>query len=88
MSKGREKAQRFGGLAAIRQQGASPVAEVPSPVPTAPPENDRPEPFSSHLTAPTKRRLKQASAKEGRKQFETLEQAVVEYLDANHPDIR
>lgn len=86
MSKGREKAQRFGGLAAIRQQAALP--EAPTPVPTAPPEQNRPEPFSSHLTAPTKRRLKQASAKEGRKQFETLEQAVVEYLNANHPDIR
>jgi uncharacterized protein YkwD len=86
MSKSKEKGPRYGGLAAIRQA----VAEVPSAVPPVPepPQDDKPEPFSSHLTATTKRRLKQASAKEGRKQFETLEQAVNEYLDARHPDIQ
>ena len=81
----REKAPRYGKLAAIRQQGTTNV-EAPSSL-TVTAREDRPEPFSSHLTATTRRRLKQAAAKEGRKQFETLEQAVVEYLAENHPDI-
>ena len=81
----REKAPRYGKLAAIRQQGGANAEAPSSPVVTA--RDDRPEPFSSHLTATTRRRLKQAAAKEGRKQFETLEQAVTEYLTANHPDI-
>jgi hypothetical protein len=82
MSKEKEKAQRYGGLAAIRQPGASATA-APDLA-----QSDKPEPFSSHLTTVTKRRLKQAAAKEGRKQFETLEQAVLEYLAAYHPDIQ
>lgn len=79
----KEKAPRYGGLAAIRQP-ATPATPV---IPPAAPLPDKPEPFSSHLTTLTKRRLKQAAAKEGRKQFETLEQAVVEYLAAYHPEI-
>lgn len=82
MSKEKEKAPRYGGLAAIRQPGVSATAAPASAQP------DKPEPFSSHLTTVTKRRLKQVAAKEGRKQFETLEQAVLEYLAAYHPDIR
>ena len=90
MSKGKEKGPRYGGLAAIRQSGGSAAAEVSSAVPAVPvptPE-DKPEPFSSHLKPGTKRRLKQAAAREGRKQFEALEQAIVEYLNKYHPDIR
>lgn len=83
MSKEKEKAQRYGGLAAIRQPRTSATAAAPAPA-----QPDKLQPFSSHLTTVTKRRLKQAAAKEGRKQFETLEQAVLEYLAANHPDIQ
>ncbi|MPY68079.1 hypothetical protein F8S09_15590 [Deinococcus sp. SDU3-2] len=82
-----EKPRRFSGLDAIRKPEATAPAVSPAP-PPPPADEKQVEPFSSHLKPATKRRLKQAAAKEGRKQFEALEQAVTEYLSKYHPDIR
>lgn len=91
MSAEGKKQGRFSGLESIRSKPDT-AAPTDTSTSAAPPrakgDSDRPEPFSSHLLPGTKRRLKQAAAKEDRKQFETLEQAVVEYLNKYHPDIR
>ncbi|MFC5849606.1 hypothetical protein [Deinococcus petrolearius] len=92
MSAEGKKAGRFSGLDSIRSKPDA-AAPVPASPPAAPPaaaddKSDKPEPFSSHLLNGTKRRLRQAAAREDRKLFETLEQAVEEYLSKHHPDIR
>jgi len=94
MSAEGKKAGRFSGLDSIRSkpEAAAPVPVSSPPAPAAAPDDqgktNKPEPFSSHLLRATKRRLRQAAAREDRKLFETLEQAVEEYLSKHHPDIR
>lgn len=80
---GDKKPGRFGALGELTK--AAPQVQLDPPTPT--PENTL-EPFSSHLLKVTKRRLKQAAAREDRKLYEALEQAVAEYLDKYHRDIQ
>lgn len=89
MSKGKEKAPRYGKLASIRQPAVPASVEAPSVVPEAPAQApDQLEPFSAHLMGRTKRLLKQAAAKEGRKQYELLQEAVAAYLAEKHADLK
>ncbi|GMA17251.1 hypothetical protein [Deinococcus metallilatus] len=85
-----KKPGRFSTLEAIRKPQTTPEPEpdLTPALKARTTDDDKPEPFSSHLKPGTKRRLKQAAAREGRKQFEALEQAIVEYLNKYHPDIR
>ena len=74
-----KKPARFGSLKALGRPALEPApAKVSSNVL---------EPFSSHLMGDTKARLKQAAAIERRKQYETVEQAVLEYLSRHHPEL-
>lgn len=79
MSKG-----RFGVLKDVKAQVQQ--QEQPAPVPA--PEADKQHPFSSTLSGDLKRRLKMATAAEGRKQYLVLEQALEEYLGKHHPDLK
>jgi hypothetical protein len=94
MSGDAKKSGRFSNLDLVRRpEAATSAATVAPPAPPAPTtdrttDGDKPEPFSSHLKPGTKRRLKQAAAKEERKVLETLEQAVTEYLSKYHPNIQ
>ncbi|MBB5235966.1 hypothetical protein [Deinococcus budaensis] len=90
MSAEGKKAGRFSGLDSIRSkpEAAVPVSPPAASLAVAEDKSAKPEPFSSHLRNGTKRRLRQAAAREDRKLFETLEQAVEEYLSKHHPDIR
>lgn len=80
MSKG-----RFGVLKDVKAQTQqAEQVEQPAPVP----EESKQQPFSSTLSGDLKRRLKMATAAEGRKQYLVLEQALEEYLGKHHPDLK
>lgn len=81
MSKG-----RFGVLKDVKAQ--APQEERPAPIPAPAPQADKQLPFSSTLSGDLKRRLKMATAAEGRKQYLVLEQALEEYLSRHHPDLK
>lgn len=83
MSEAPRKPARFD-LRAIRQ--SKPEVEPAPPEPLPEPEEKLVQ-FGSHMLAGTKRRLKQAAAREGRKQYETLHDAVTEYLARHHPEL-
>lgn len=81
MSKG-----RFGVLKDVKQQvQQSQDAPLPAPVPEG--NDHKQQPFSSTLSGEMKRRLRMATAAEGRKQYLVLEQALEEYLGKYHPDL-
>jgi hypothetical protein len=81
-----QKPKRFDALNAIRKGASVPTASAGTEA--IEPAGALPHPYSTYLVPLTKRRLKQAAAKEGRKQFEVVEQAVLEFLDRYHPDIQ
>ena len=66
----------------------SPPLEHPAP-PTAQesPNDQTTESFSTKLSRGTKRRLKVASGYENRTVIQILEQAIGEYMKANHPNL-
>lgn len=78
-----QKPKRFDTLNAIRKGASTPV-----PPEESPPSGVLPQPYSTYLVPSTKRRLKQVAAREDRKQFEIVEQAVLEFLDRYHPDVQ
>lgn len=78
-----EKAPRFGMLKGVRESAQAAPALEPSPVQ----DDTQQEPFSCTLSRGMKRRLKKASADEGRKQYQLVEQALAEYLARQHPDL-
>lgn len=80
MSKG-----RFGVLKDVKAQVQEDQTEQAAPVPVA--DEPKQQPFSSTLNAELKRRLKMATAAEGRKQYLLLEQALEEYLAKHHPSL-
>lgn len=81
MSEAPKKPARFN-LSAIRQPKPEAEPAAPEPLP-----EEKLVQFGSHMLARTKRRLKQAAAREGRKQYETLHEAVTEYLARHHPEL-
>lgn len=95
MSSEAKKPSRFGILKGVRESAQvaaeehrAHVQEI-TPEPGAPLKDDTAqEPFSCTLSRSMKRRLKKASADEGRKQYMLVEQALVEYLANHHPDIK
>lgn len=89
MSSEVKKAGRFGMLKGVREaaEHAQPEAVAAPPVP-AQPDDTAQEPFSTTLSRSMKRRLKKASADEGRKQYLIVEQALEAYLRAEHPEIK
>ena len=80
MSKG-----RFGVLKDVKAQ-AQQVEQAQQSTPL--PEENKQQPFSSTLSGDLKRRLKMATAAEGRKQYLVLEQALEEYLSKHHPELK
>ncbi|MFC6619708.1 hypothetical protein [Deinococcus radiophilus] len=64
------------------------VQQQEQPAPTPTPQADKQQPFSSTLSGDLKRRLKMATAAEGRKQYLVLEQALEEYLSRHHPELK
>ena len=50
-------------------------------------DDDTLETFSSHMLKGTKRRLKMAAAKEGRKQYEVVGELVEAWLAKYHPEV-
>lgn len=80
-----EKKARFGMLKGVRE-AATHHEEAPSA--PAQPDDTKQEPFSTTLSRSMKRRLKKASADEGRKQYLIVEEALEAYLRAQHPDIK
>lgn len=79
-----EKKSRFGVLKDVKAQ----VQQQEPPAPMPAPEVDKQQPFSSTLSGDLKRRLKMATAAEGRKQYLVLEQALEEYLSRHHPELK
>ncbi|MFB9995470.1 hypothetical protein ACFFLM_26415 [Deinococcus oregonensis] len=86
MSAEAKKPSRFGNaLKGVRDLTPSP-AELPAPaVPLK--DDTAQEPFSCTLSRGMKRKLKKASADEGRKQYLIVEQALAEYLSRHHPKV-
>ena len=80
-----EKQSRFGVLRGVRDSSQQPVSPLPEPAPLI--DDTKQEPFSCTLSRGMKRRLKKASADEGRKQYLLVEQALAEYLAQHHPEI-
>ena len=80
-----QKPKRFDTLNSIRK-GAT-VSAAPAVAEEADQAGRLPHPYSTYLVPATKRRLKQAAAREDRKQFELVEQAVLEFLEKYYPDI-
>lgn len=84
-----EKPARFGMLRGVREAAEHPAEELP---PQAAPVREgrsdaAQEPFSTTLSRGMKRRLKKASAEEGRKQYLLVEEALADYLEKHHPDV-
>lgn len=95
MSSEAKKPSRFGMLKGVRESAQVPAEEQRADNQEAASEPAIPvradatqEPFSCTLSRGMKRRLKKASADEGRKQYMLVEQALEEYLGRLHPDIK
>lgn len=89
MSSDTKKAGRFGMLKGVREAASAPQPEaVAAPPAQTQPDDTAQEPFSTTLSRSLKRRLKKASADEGRKQYLIVEQALEAYLRAQHPDLK
>ncbi|PNY79175.1 hypothetical protein [Deinococcus koreensis] len=89
MSAEPKKSGRFGMLKGMKDAvpALEPAAHIPPP-PAEPRKDDATqEPFSCTLSRGLKRRLKKASADEGRKQYLIVEQALAEYLARHHKNI-
>lgn len=89
MSIDTKKAGRFGMLKGVREAASAPQPEAGT-VPPAPlqPDDTAQEPFSTTLSRSLKRRLKKASADEGRKQYLIVEEALETYLQLQHPELK
>lgn len=95
MSSEAKKPSRFGMLKGVRESAQVAAEEhrthvqesAPEPVALVK-EDTTQEPFSCTLSRGMKRRLKKASADEGRKQYMLVEQALEEYLARLHSDIK
>lgn len=95
MSSDAKKPARFGILKGVRESAQAAAEETRAHVQEALPESMAPvkddtaqEPFSCTLSRGMKRRLKKASADEGRKQYLLVEQALEEYLARRHADLK
>lgn len=89
MSSEVKKSGRFGMLKGVREAATSPQLEKVAALPDlSEPDNTAYEPFSTTLSRGMKRRLKKASADEGRKQYLIVEQALDAYLRAQHPELK
>ena len=82
MSKPTKGKSRYGGIDSLR--APAPV----EPAPAAPAPDDKLETFSTTLMGSTKVLLKKAAADERRKQYELLEQAIADYLEKHHPNLK
>ena len=87
MSSEVKKAGRFGMLKGVREAATHPPEEVAAPPTPAQPDDSKQEPFSTTLSRSMKRRLKKASADEGRKQYLIVEEALEIYLKTKHSQI-
>ena len=89
MSNEPKKSNRFGMLRGVREAATHlPMESAPAPPAASQPDDTQQEPFSTTLSRGMKRKLKKASADEGRKQYLIVEQALEAYLQANHPDVK
>lgn len=92
MSSEAKKPSRFGALKGVRDAATQTVkeaeAEVPATVPAPVKDDTVQEPFSCTLSRGMKRLLKKASADEGRKQYLIVEQALAEYLERHHLELK
>ncbi len=89
MSSEVKKAGRFGMLKGVREASTVPQPEkVAAPLAVPQPDDTAQEPFSTTLSRSMKRRLKKASADEGRKQYLIVEQALEAYLRTQHPELK
>ncbi|CAM3196284.1 CopG family transcriptional regulator [Deinococcus saxicola] len=89
MSSEVRKSSRFGMLKGVREAATHPQPEEVAAPPAVPqPDDTAQEPFSTTLSRGMKRRLKKASADEGRKQYLIVEQALEAYLLAHHPETK
>lgn len=80
----KKKDARFD-LSAIR--GHEKSAPAPQAAPAPAPDEDHLEQFGSRMQSKTKRRLNQAAARENRKLYELIHDAVTDYLNRHHPDL-
>lgn len=82
-----KKLSRFGMLKGVREAATHPEAAPAEPAQTQPDDTAQ-EPFSTTLSRGMKRKLKKASADEGRKQYLIVEEALETYLKARHPETK
>lgn len=83
-----EKKARFGMLKGVRDAATQPQSEEVGVPPAQVQPDHTQEPFSTTLSRGMKRRLKKASADEGRKQYLIVEQALEAYFQAHHPEVK
>lgn len=88
MSSEVKKAGRFGMLKGVREAAIQSQPEEATTLPIVQPDDTAQEPFSTTLSRSLKRRLKKASADEGRKQYLIVEEALEAYLQAQHPELK
>lgn len=79
------KKSRFEGLQVLKKPDT--VEEATPPQYTELEEANPLESLSSQMRRDLKSALKQASAREHRKQYQLIEEAVITYLKKNHPNL-